>query len=165
MPSSHGSSADQPGLSPMRLVRNGANWCNLSTPLGCAVAAIGGARLVSGPRGLTMAQGYRIGFPVASAFTVGSVVITSRTDVTELCRRNPRLLAHEERHSYQYAYCLGLPFIGLYVAMMGWSWLVTGDRAAAHFFERQANLADGGYTDLPRRRVRDGVRALCNRRG
>ncbi|UFU05956.1 hypothetical protein [Ruania halotolerans] len=133
-------------------VRHVANWLNLSTPLGLAVAAVGGARRRPGPALLTLAEGYRWRFPTGGAFTVGDVVIT-RTTIARLRARHPFLLRHEEKHARQWAYCLGLPFLPLYGLTMGWSWLRTGDRAARCFFERQAGLADGGYRDVPPRRL------------
>lgn len=127
----------------LRLV---GNTVNLSTPLGLGVAVLGRARIRPGPRGLVLADGYRFGFPVAAAFTVGNVLLTAG-DWPELSGRRPRLLAHEEQHSWQYLYCLGLPYFPLYGLCLAWSWLRTGDRAAANFFERQAGLTAGGYRD------------------
>ena len=119
------------------------NWVNLSTPLGLAIARVGGAQLSRGPRRLYLAGGYRIGFPVASAFTVGSVVV-SRHDAGWL-NDHPALLAHEERHSCQYAACGGLLFLPVYAVAAACSWLTTGDVATANLFERLAGLSDGGY--------------------
>jgi hypothetical protein len=124
------------------------NALNLTTPIGLLGARIGRARIRRGPRGLVLAEGYRLPFPVAGAFTIGSV-ITTGTTFEERLRHLPRLLEHEERHSWQYLCCLGLPFYLFYVVMMGWSVLRTGDRAARHAFERHAGLAIGGYRDLP----------------
>ncbi|HEU5485204.1 MAG TPA: hypothetical protein VFU98_09870 [Microlunatus sp.] len=140
-------------LAPTRLtgwqwVRLVGNVVNLTTVLGLLIAVLGRARLRSGPRGLVLAEGYRLRFPVAGAFTVGNV-ITTPTDFAERLRVLPRMLDHEERHSWQYLCCLGLPFYILYTVMMGWSVLRTGDRAARHAFERMAGLADGGYVDRP----------------
>lgn len=132
---------ERPSL--LRLRRVG-NAINLTTPLGLLVARIGGARTRRGPRGLVLAEGYRLPFPIAAAFTIGNVVITSH-HWEELRRRNPELLTHEEWHSWQYLYCLGLPFFPIYCLCMGWSWLRTRDRAKANFFERQAGLDTGGY--------------------
>lgn len=131
-------------------VRHVLNWLNLSTPLGLGVARLGGARVRPGPMRLYLADGYRWRFPTGSAFTVGDVVIT-RYDIGALVARRPQLLEHEEAHSRQWMACLGLPFLPLYVASMGWSWLRTGDRAARSFFERRADLAKGGYQDVPTR--------------
>lgn len=89
-------------------------------------------------------RGYRLGFPVASAFTVGNVVITAHR-FDDLLTANPRLLLHEQRHSWQYVACGGLPMLPLYALAMGWSWLRTRDRWSANVFERRAGLADGGY--------------------
>ena len=144
----------------MARVRNLANWCNLSTPLGLAVALIGRARIFRGPRGLWMAEGYRLAFPVAGAFTLGSVVITASPSWTRIEERQPGLLAHEENHTWQYAYSLGLLYLPAYTACMCWSWLRTGDRAAANFFERAADLALGGYAHRPTRPVREGLREV-----
>lgn len=125
-------------------LRSLANWANLSTPLGLLVAAVGRCEVRRGPRGLHLAEGYRLGFPIAGAFTVGSVVITPGR-FEELAVRLPRLLAHEERHSSQWCRWLGLPMLPAYLAASAWSWLRTGDLAAANWFEVRAGLADGGY--------------------
>lgn len=124
------------------------NWLNLTTPLGLGMARIGRAEIFPGPRGLVLAERYRLPFPVAGAFTVGDVVITGSTFAV-LQRRLPRLLEHEERHSWQYLWCLGLPYFLPYTLAMCWSVLRTGDRAARNVFERHAGLRDGGYHDLP----------------
>ena len=135
------------------------NMVNLTTPAGLLVAVVGGATVRRGPRGLFVGEGYRPKFPVASAFTIGSVITTRRT-WDELLRRNPRLFVHEERHTWQYLYCVGLPFYLVYGVCLAWSVLRTGDRAARNFFERQAGLADGGYRDVPVRPVGENVRAM-----
>lgn len=131
-------------------VRHLANWVNLSTPLGLGIATAGGARIRRGPALSLLADHYRWRFPTGGAFTVGDVVI-SRHDLDRLAAHRPTLLRHELVHSAQWAASLGLPFLPLYLASMGWSWLRTGDRAARCFFERHAGLADGGYTDVPPR--------------
>lgn len=131
-------------------VRHVANWLNLSTALGLGLARVGGARIRRGPRQLYLADHYRWRFPTGSAFTVGDVVI-SRHDLPTLVAHRPQLLGHEEAHSRQWMACLGLPFLPLYVASMGWSWLRTGDRAARCYFERAAGLTEGGYRDVPPR--------------
>jgi hypothetical protein len=120
------------------------NWANLTTPIGLLVSRIGGARVQRGPRGLYLAEGYRLGFPMAAAFTIGNVVITGHTWGV-LLARSPNLLLHEERHSWQYFCCAGLPFFPLYALAMVWSWLRTGTLARENLFERHAGLADGGY--------------------
>ncbi|QGF24002.1 hypothetical protein [Raineyella fluvialis] len=125
-------------------LRTTANWINLSTPLGLLIAALGRSRLRRGPRGLLLAEGYRLSFPIAGAFTVGSVVITPG-DLEVLGVRLPRLLTHEERHATQWAAWLGLPMLPAYLLAMAWSWLRTGDQASANVFEVRAGLADGGY--------------------
>lgn len=134
-------------------LRRAANWVNLSTPLGLAVARVGGAQVRPGPRGLYLADHYRWAFPAAVAFTVGDVVIT-RHDFGDLLTRRPSLLEHEEAHSRQWMACLGLPFLPLYGVSVAWSWARTGDRAARSVFERHADLAKGGYRDVPVRPLR-----------
>jgi hypothetical protein len=140
------------------------NLVNLTTPAGLLVAAVGGARLRRGPRGLLIGEGYRLRFPVAGAFTIGNV-ITTPGSWDDLLRRNPRLFEHEERHTWQYLYCLGLPFYLAYGACLAWSMLRTGDQAARNFFERQADLAAGGYRDVPVRPVRENVRTMLGMLG
>jgi hypothetical protein len=140
-------------------VRLVGNVVNLTTLLGLAAGAIGGARFRWGPRGLILGEGYRFRFPVAGAFTIGNVSTTAR-DWESLINGLPTLLTHEERHTWQYLYCLGLPFYLFYSICMGWSWLRTGDRAARNFFERRAGLRDGGYLDLPTRSIGAGIHAL-----
>lgn len=153
-----------PGAGPLgrHRLRHLANWVNGSTVLGVLVARAGGARLRRGPWLLYLAEGYRWPFPTGSAFTVGDVVV-SRSQAALLQRRVPGLLAHEEVHARQWAWCLGLPFLPLYLASMAWSWLRTGDRAARSVFERHAGLAAGGYRDLPVRRWWEGLAALVGR--
>lgn len=142
--------------------RRVANLANLSTPLGHAVARLGGARCRPGPYGLVLAEGYRFAFPVAGAFTVGDVVVTART-FGALLSTYPDLLRHEERHSRQYALSLGLPYLPLYALAMGWSVLRTGDRASANVFERGAGLLAGGYLERPGRPLAASLRAAVNR--
>ena len=144
---------------PILRLRAGGNVVNLSTPLGLAVAALGHSTIRRHPRGLFLAEHYRLRFPLAGAFTIGNVIITSK-EFAELERRFPRLLQHEERHTWQYLYCFGLPYYLLYGVCMGWSLIRTGDRASANFFERQAGLAWGGYAERPVRPVRDGLRSI-----
>jgi hypothetical protein len=124
-------------------VKEAVNALNLSTAVGVGVAAAGRARLVRGPRGLLLATGYRLPLPAAPAFTVGNVVLT-RHEESWLAAR-PRLLDHEERHSWQYVACLGLPTLPLYALAAGWSWARGGDAGTHNVFERAAGLADGGY--------------------
>ena len=63
-------------------------------------------------------------------------------------------MLHEERHSSQYALCLGPALIPLYVAACGWSWVLTGDWWSGNIFETRAGLADGGYVRNPHRGAR-----------
>lgn len=129
-------------LLPLR-VRAAVNVLNLSTPLGLAVARLGGAAIRPWTRGLFLAEGYRLRFPVAGAFTIGNVVTTAST-IEALRRRHPDVLAHEDRHAWQW--CVTGPlFLPLYVAGAAWSWLRAGDPAVRNVFERHAGLVSGGY--------------------
>ncbi len=137
-------------------LRELGNYLNLSTPLGLAVAVAGGARVRRGPRGLWLAEGYRPRFPYAAAFTVGNVLISRRP--WALPGAPAGLLAHEERHSWQWFVLLGVPFLPAYLVAMAWSWLRTGDRAAANVFEVDAGLERGGYRAVPHRPLREALR-------
>lgn len=139
-----------------------ANWANGSTALGLAIARAGRAQVSRGPRGLYLAGGYRFGFPVAGAFTVGNVVLT-RSDWDRLQQLHPDLIAHEEQHSWQYVVCGGLPFLPLYGAALAWSWVRTGDFASRNVFERNAGLALGGYHERSVRSLGAAVRSLASR--
>jgi len=125
------------------------NAVNGSTLLGLGVGLAGRTRFTRGPRGLVLATGYQLRAPPAPAFTIGNVIL-ARQDETWLHDR-PRLLAHEERHSWQYAACLGLPLLPLYVLAAAWSWARGGDVAVHNAFERLAGLADGGYPTISAR--------------
>ncbi|GAA0378125.1 hypothetical protein GCM10009530_30920 [Microbispora corallina] len=122
-------------------VRQVVNYVNLSTPLGLCIARIGGATTRRGERGLVYAHGYRIPFPIAGAFTVGNVILTKHEDGY----LEGRLLDHESRHATQYAACVGLPMLLLYVAASALSLAICGHPASWNLFERLANLDDGGY--------------------
>lgn len=128
---------------PWTRVRTVLNWLNLSTPLGLLIARAGGATIVRSARGTYLATGYRFGFPVASAFTVGSV-IASKHDVAYFAQR-PLVLRHEDRHCTQYAWTFGVVMLPLYAACAAVSWIVAGDHSSYNPFERLANLADGNY--------------------
>jgi hypothetical protein len=148
-----------PVLEPWRL-KVVLNAVNGSTLLGLGVAKLGCAQVSSGRRGLLLATEFRLGFPKAAAFTVGNVVLC-RHDIGWLEAR-PRLLVHEERHTWQYVACVGLPMIPMYLLAAGYSYLRGGDPVAHNTFERLAGLEDGGYPRVSarerRRRARD-VRA------
>ena len=147
---------------PWQWLRLVGNLINLTTIAGLLVAVIGRAKIRRGPRGLFLGEHYKLSFPIASAFTIGSVITTSKT-FDELLARNPRLFEHEERHTWQYLACFGLPFYPIYGVCLVWSMLRTGDRAARNFFERQAGLASGGYADKPVRPLSEGVQAALSR--
>lgn len=139
-------------MTPGQRLRQVANVLNGSTPLGLLLAGLAGTRTVGGPRGLVIATGYGWRLPFAGAFTVGNVIIYRAGPDAALA--NPALLRHEERHSTQYAWCLGVPFVVFYFLAAVWSVLRTGDPASENLFERQAGLAAGGYVDRGRRRPR-----------
>lgn len=139
--------------------RNAGNVANLSTPLGLVVAVAGRSRL-RWVNGLVVAENASLPGISASAMTIGSVVLIPGRTLAQARARTPGLLDHEDQHAHQWAYCLGLPFIPLYLAAMGWSWLRSGDRATANHFEVQAGLTLGGYAVGDTRRLRDGFRAL-----
>lgn len=124
-------------------LRTALNWINLSTLLGLGIAKLGGASIVRRGRGTYLATGYRFGFPVASAFTVGSV-ITSKHDLGYFLDR-PVLLQHEDRHCTQYAFVLGVVMLPFYFVCVGLSYAIAGDHSSYNPFERLANLADGNY--------------------
>lgn len=124
-------------------VRTVLNWINLSTALGFLIAKIGGATITKRGRGTYLATGYRFNFPVASAFTVGSV-IASKNDLEYFTDR-PVLLKHEDRHCTQYAFVFGVVMLPFYFLFVGISYAIGGDHSSYNPFERFANLADGNY--------------------
>ncbi|MEV8374866.1 hypothetical protein AB0P21_19165 [Kribbella sp. NPDC056861] len=128
----------------MKLV---VNVVNLSTPAGVIVGLIGRAKFSRGPRGLFYATGYKLNFPVASAFTIGNLILSKHD--REYFDARPVLVQHEERHSWQYFCLLGLPMFPLYVLGVVWSWCRTGCPASRNPFERLAGLDDGNYTEYP----------------
>ncbi|WP_314324782.1 hypothetical protein [Paenarthrobacter ilicis] len=130
-------------MTPLQRLRQIINIVNLSTPLGLAVAAAARTTVSKGPRGLLIAAGYHWRFPDAGAFTVGNVVIYRAPH--GVAGTSAVLLGHEERHSTQYAYCLGLPFLALYGLAALWSTFRSGNPGTSNFFERQAGLSAGGY--------------------
>ncbi|WP_229116378.1 hypothetical protein [Parenemella sanctibonifatiensis] len=142
-------------------LRRWGNLLNGSTGLGLLTAKLGGATLEKGPAGLHLAQGYALPFPIAGAFTIGNVIITSR-QWTDFGSRWPTVMQHEERHSWQWLLWGGpAGFLPAYTVAMGWSWLRTGDRAAANVFETLADLDLGGYRKVKPRW--QGVRRLLTR--
>jgi hypothetical protein len=130
-------------------LRLAANVINGSTVLGLAVAAAARTQLSRGPRGLIIAANYRWRLPFAGAFTLGNVVLCRCTAADLLAR--PALLGHEEKHCSQYAWCLGIPFLPLYLLAAGWSVIRTGNPGTGNVFERRAGLAAGGYPARPGR--------------
>jgi hypothetical protein len=122
--------------------RFAGNLVNLTTLLGLAIAKLGRATIRRGPRGLFLCEGYKLKFPVAGAFTVGNVITTGSTWEAMLARW-PQLLQHEERHTWHYIACLGMPFYPAYAICMGWSMLRTGDRAARELLRAGRRFGDG----------------------
>lgn len=125
-------------------VRAAANLVNGSTAAGVLVAVAGRARLRAAGDGLVVAAGYRLPVPVAPAFCLGNVLVTRWPD--RQFRGNRRLFGHEARHATQYAWCGGLLMLPLYGGAALVSWALTGDFGSSNVFERQAGLADGGYS-------------------
>lgn len=143
--------ADMPTkLHAAHLTRAVLNAVNLSTPLGLLIAVAGRSRLRGAGQGLILAEQFRWSKANAGAFTVGNVVVVPQGTLTDLLARHPDVLAHESVHAWQYSACLGLPFLPLYAAAAGWSWLRTADRASANVFERWAGLEAGGYREHPK---------------
>jgi len=130
-------------------VRAAVNLANGSTAAGVLVARAGRARLRRAGDGLLVAAGYQLPVPVAPAFCLGNVLVTRRGDGQ--FRAGQRLFAHEARHATQYAWCGGLVMLPLYGCAALVSWTLTGDFGSRNVFERQAGLADGGYSRKPLR--------------
>ncbi|HSN36541.1 MAG TPA: hypothetical protein VLT34_09350 [Arthrobacter sp.] len=135
-------------MTPGQRLRQLANVLNATTPLGLLLAGCARTPVHRGPRGLLIATGYRWRLPFAGAFTVGNVVLFRAGPGEAMA--NQVLLRHEERHSTQYAWCLGLPFLPLYFLAAGWSLARTGNPGSRNVFERQAGLRAGGYPELKR---------------
>ncbi|MCG5216712.1 hypothetical protein [Streptosporangium sp. KLBMP 9127] len=121
--------------------RQVVNYVNLATPLGLLVAVLGRARVSRGPEGLLFAYGYRIPFPVARAFTLGNVVLTRYDDGF----LTGDLLRHESRHATQYACCVGVLMLPLYVVAVVISFVICGHHGSWNLFEWLADLDEGGY--------------------
>lgn len=141
--------------------REVANWLNLSTICGLALALASRCPVARGERGILLAGNYTPAWPRAGAFTVGNVVFFRTPHPGP--PPDPRLLAHEETHSTQYALCLGLPFLPLYFAAAGYSWLRTSDPASRNIFERAAGLRAGGYREAPVRKLAPVLAAQLRR--
>ena len=135
-------------------VRQAANLLNGSTVLGLVAATVTRARLTGTPRGLWLATEARLPARGASAITLGDVVLTRHDE--HWLRQRPELLAHEERHSWQYVVLLGVPMLPAYGVAAVWSLLRGGDHSTHNVFETRAGLADGGYSLVSRRQRRRG---------
>ena len=129
----------------MGAVIRALNWVNGTTVAGLAVAHASRCTVASRD-GCYEAIGYTHRYPLAGAFTIGSVVIARD-------RLDDRVWRHELGHVRQYAWC-GPMFLPLYGLAAGWSWVRCGDWWSRNIFERRAGLAAGGYVERPvRRRV------------
>ena len=144
-------------------VRFAGNFVNLSTPVGLAVARIGSATIRRGPARPVPGRGLPLQIPYRGRIHDRQCDHHERHVGCDVADKYPHLIQHEEGHTWQYLYCLGLPYYIPYVVFMGWSVLRTGDRAARNFFERQAGLAIGGYVDYPVRPIGDGIRAVLGK--
>ena len=122
---------------------------NGSTLAGLGVAALGGAAIARSVDGLFTGTGYRLPVPPAPAFCLGNVIVARGDGIDP----GSPVFRHEARHATQFAWCGGVVMIPLYLAAAGVSWVLAGDFGARNVFERQAGLADGGYTDQPLRPV------------
>lgn len=138
-------------MRPAYRIRQIVNALNGSTLLGLALAKAYGGTLVAARDGLVIAHGTRDGFPRASAFTVGNVILLRIADPPD------HLLQHESVHSTQWACCV-LLFLPLYWMAAGWSYLRCGDHWSANTFERRAGLVAGGYVEAPPRPLFRGTR-------
>ena len=140
-------------MTPAQRLRLVANMLNASTLLGWLLARFARCSVRAGPRGLLIATGYGWRLPFARAFAVGNVVLF-RCGAGKVADQ-PHLLEHEERHSTQYAWCLGLPFFPLYFLAAGWSLVRTGNAGSGNIFERLAGLESGGYPETEMRHHHD----------
>jgi len=125
-------------------VRHALNWANGTTFGGLTLARWTRCQIAAGPLRTYVAAGYPLPIPGATCFVVGDVIFCRRSQEWLRAAVNRRLLIHEVRHTYQYAY-LGPAFWPLYFASSGWSYLTTGTYGRRNHFERWAGLADGGY--------------------
>jgi hypothetical protein len=132
--------------------RRALNRWNGTTMAGRALARACGLPLRPGPLGTWVAAGYRLPVPDARCFVLGDVLFSRAAAGWLYAPEQRRLLAHELRHTYQYAR-LGPAFWPLYWAACGWSYALTGSVGARNAFERGAGLADGNYAELPLRRT------------
>ena len=131
-------------MTPGQRLRQIANLLNGSTLLGLLLAACARTPVSSGPRGLLIASRLPLAAALCRGLHRGQRGRSSAPGRNPPCA-NPVLLGHEERHSTQYAWCLGLPFLPLYFIAAGWSLWRTGNPGSANFFERHAGLQAGGY--------------------
>jgi hypothetical protein len=137
---------DEQRLRAVDRLRQVVNVVTLATPLGLLLAAGGRAQLRRGPHGTIVAAHYRWRFPAphAPALTIGDVILLRLDD--EALARRPALLAHEARHSVQWACLVGVAGFPLTYGLASlWSWVCCRNMAVRNIFEVRAGLADGGY--------------------
>jgi hypothetical protein len=132
------------------LARTIVTAVNGTTGAGLLIALVSGTRIRRGGDGVLIAEGYRRKTPSATCFTVGSVIVTRKTADWLLHPDQADLLAHESRHTGQYA-ALGPLFWPAYWIACGYSYTLTGSWGAHNAFERRAGLAAGGYAEKPLR--------------
>lgn len=128
------------------VAREIANLVNGSTLAGLALVRWAGLATVPGPRGVRVAFDYPDVFPAphAAAVTIGNVILCRYP--AAVAPHITRLLAHEERHSTQWALLAGpLGFLPIYFVSCAWSWLRCRDFYRCNVLEQLAGLADGGY--------------------
>ncbi len=135
------------------------NWVNGTTVAGIALAQAAHCRRSRGPHGTIVAAPYRLAVPMAKCFVVGDVIFCRVSAGWLLAPEQRALLAHETRHTEQYARW-GLLFWPVYVAASAWSYALTGSSGARNGFERGAGLTDGGYAARP---MRPALRRLFSR--
>ncbi len=128
------------------------NRLNGTTYAGRCLASLTGCRRVPGPDGTTIAADYPLRVPAAACFVIGDVIFCRHSASWLLATEQRAVLAHEVRHTYQYARW-GPLFWPLYVAGSAWSYALTGNFGVRNAFERNAGLADGGYADAPIRPI------------
>lgn len=91
----------------------------------------------------------------STAFAVGSAVITSLGEAEFRRRNGGRLMAHETRHSDQWALLGPVAFLAAYgEEFLRSRWLARrhgGNPGSYNLFERWAVLEDGGYPSPPPR--------------
>jgi hypothetical protein len=126
------------------------NWANGTTAIGLGLARLLGTPVTRGPLDTHIAANYPLRIPTATCFVIGDVIFCRHPASWLRSGQQRPLLAHELRHTYQYAF-LGPLFWPLYFASSAWSYATTGSAGSRNVFERLAGLTTGGYPDTPSR--------------